>query len=138
MTINYNEIKNLSVERNLIREELSTEELNAFIINCIQDKKAKDIIKLDLRKLEEAPTDYFIICEGESLIQVKAISDHISAEVKKQTGQLPNHIEGKTNSTWILVDYFTTVVHVFFNETRKFYQLESLWSDADIVEYKNL
>lgn len=128
----------MSVERNLIREELSTEELNALLVECIQDKKAKDVVKLDLRKLDEAPTDFFIICEGESLVQVKAIADHITAEVKKQTGQLPNHIEGKTNSTWILVDYFTTVVHIFFKDTREFYQLESLWSDAETEVYENL
>ncbi|MEM7102289.1 MAG: ribosome silencing factor [Bacteroidota bacterium] len=128
----------MSVDRDLIREELNTEALNAFLIERIQDIKAKDIVKLDLRKLEEAPTDFFIICEGESLIQVKAIADHIISEVKKHTGQIPNHVEGKTNSTWILVDYFTTVVHIFFKDTRKFYQLESLWSDADTVEYENL
>lgn len=120
------------------REELSSEELNALIIDSIQDIKGENIIMLDLRHLEEAPADFFIICEGQSNTQVKAISDNIYKRLKQEGNTLPSHVEGQQNALWILVDYFTTVVHVFYKDTRKFYELEDLWSDAIFTEYANL
>jgi len=120
------------------QKELSGEELNEMIIDSIQDIKGKNIIKLDLRHLEEAPTDYFIICEGDSNVQVKAISENIYRRLKQEGYTVPFHIEGQQNSLWILIDYFSTVVHVFYHETRKFYELEDLWGDAIFTEYENL
>lgn len=117
---------------------LSTEELNDLIVDSIQDIKGKNIVKLDLRKLEEAPCDYFIICEGDSNTQVKAIADNIRKRVKEEAGLLPLHIEGERNALWICVDYFDTVVHVFYREKRAFYQLEELWGDASFTEYETL
>lgn len=117
---------------------VDTEELNELIIDSIQDIKGKNVVKLDLRHLEEAPTDYFIICEGDSNTQVKAIADNIYRRLKDEMGILPNHTEGQRESLWICIDYFTTVVHVFYREKRGFYDLESLWSDAEFVEYETL
>lgn len=117
---------------------LSTEELNNLIVDSIQDIKGKHIVKLDLRKLEEAPCDYFIICEGDSNTQVKAIADNIRKRVKEEAGLLPLHTEGERNALWICVDYFDTVVHVFYREKRTFYQLEELWGDASFTEYETL
>lgn len=117
---------------------LSTEELNTLIVDSIQDIKGKNIVKLDLRKLEEAPCDYFIICEGDSNTQVKAIADNIRKRVKEEAGLLPLHTEGERNALWICVDYFDTVVHVFYREKRAFYQLEELWGDASFTEYETL
>lgn len=117
---------------------LSTEELNDLIVDSIQDIKGKNIVKLDLRKLEEAPCDYFIICEGDSNTQVKAIADNIRKRVKEEAGLLPLHTEGERNALWICVDYFDTVVHVFYREKRAFYQLEELWGDASFTEYETL
>ncbi len=114
------------------------DELNASIIDAIQDIKGKKIVKMDLRKAEGAPTDYFIVCEGESVTQVKAISSNVEKKVKQVLGINPNHTEGKINSEWVLVDYFNTVVHVFHPETRKFYDIEELWNDADTEEYADL
>lgn len=122
----------------LKQPEIDTEELNELIIDSIHDIKGKNVVKLDLRQLEEAPTDFFIICEGDSNTQVKAISDNVYRRLKDEMGILPNHTEGQRESLWICIDYFTTVVHVFYREKRGFYDLESLWSDAEFVEYETL
>jgi len=115
-----------------------TEELNPLIIDAIQDIKGKNIISLDLRNLDEAPADFFIICEGDSTTQVSAIAGNIIKRTKDELGIIPAHREGMTNARWVLVDYFNTVVHVFYPETREFYGLEDLWSDAEITEFANL
>ena len=91
-----------------------------------------------MRGLDEAPADFFIICEGDSNTQVKAISDNIHKRMKEEAGQRPAHSEGKQNARWICMDYFNVVVHVFYKETRQFYELEELWSDAKITEFANL
>ena len=130
----------MSTQSVLLKENLplSTEALNDLIIDSIQDIKGKNVVKLDLRKLDEAPTDFFIICEGDSNTQVRAISDNIHKRLKQEAGQFPSHAEGKQNAHWVCMDYFTTVVHVFYKDTRKFYELEDLWSDAKFTEYENL
>ncbi len=116
----------------------SSEELLALIVDSIQDIKGKNIVQLDLRHLDEAPTEYFVICEGDSNVQVKSIADNIYMRLKKEANNLPNHIEGQQNALWVLLDYFTIVVHVFHKETRSFYELEDLWSDAIFTEYETL
>lgn len=93
---------------------------------------------LDLRKLDDAPTNFFIICEGDSNIQVRAIADNIYSRLKKEIATLPNHMEGADGARWVLVDYFDTVVHVFYKETRTFYDLEDLWSDAEFTTYPDI
>ncbi len=113
------------------------ERINALIVEGIQDKKGKNIVKLDLRKVEDAPVEYFIICEGDSNVHIKAITDSIHKTVKEAVELNPFHIEGAAGSTWVLMDYFSTVVHVFYKDTRNFYQIEDLWSDAKFTEYQN-
>lgn len=115
-----------------------TELLNHLIIDAIQDIKGKNIVKLDLRSLEDAPTDFFIICEGDSVTQIRAISENIGRRLKEEAGLSPNHTEGMEGAKWILVDYFDTVVHVFYPETRYFYEIEELWGDAIRTDYENL
>lgn len=112
--------------------------LNHWIVDAIQDIKGKNIVKLDLRKLDDAPADFFIICEGESSTQVKAISENIFKKLKEKLNLKPNHTEGMDGSKWILVDYFDTVVHVFYPETRAFYEIEELWGDAEVTQYENI
>ena len=116
----------------------STIELTDLIVDSIQDIKGKRIVLLDMRSLDFAPASYFIICEGESTTQVKAISDNIYRKVKDTLGITPNHTEGLSDSKWILVDYFDTIVHVFYPEARSFYDLENLWSDAPLKTFKDL
>lgn len=114
------------------------EALNDLIIDSIQDIKGKRIVKLDLRHIEDAPCDFFIICEGDSNTQVKAISDNVAKRVKEEKRLSPVHVEGERHARWICVDFFSTVVHVFYRETRTFYELEDLWSDAIFTEYETL
>lgn len=116
----------------------SSEELNALIIESIQDIKGKNLLKLDLRHLDEAPASFFIICEGDSNTQVKAISDNIHKRLKQEAGEMPLHYEGQQNSLWICMDYFETVIHIFYKDTRTYYELEDLWSDAIFTEFQDL
>ena len=113
------------------------EKLNHSIIEGIRDKKGKKIVQLDLRKLD-APADFFIICEGDSNTHVKAISDSVYKKVKDDLQTTPSHTEGSTNARWVLMDYFNTVVHVFYPETRQFYDIEQLWSDAESTEFADI
>ena len=117
------------------RNTADSEQLNHLIVEGIRDKKGKNIVRLDLRKLGEAPADFFIICEGDSNTHVKAISDSIYKKVKEEMQTMPSHTEGSSNAKWVLIDYFNTVVHVFYPETRQFYELENLWSDAETTEF---
>lgn len=112
-----------------------SDDLNHWIIEGIRDKKGKNIVQLDLRHLDDAPADFFIICEGDSNVHVKAISDGVRQRVKEEIFSSPVHVEGSLNARWVLMDYFTTVVHVFYPETRLFYELEHLWSDAKVTEF---
>ena len=112
-------------------------ELVALIVDSIQDIKGKEIVTLDLRALDETPADFFVICQGESTTQVRAISENIHKRVKQEMSITPNHIEGVDGSKWVLVDYFDTLVHVFYPETREHYDLESLWHDARLKKYED-
>jgi ribosome-associated protein len=105
------------------------------IIQAIQDKKAQNIISLDLRKIPEAVADFFIICEAGSTTQVKAVADSVEEEVKNNCEELPFKHEGRTSMQWVLIDYVNVVVHVMLPENRRFYQLEDLWSDAPQEKY---
>lgn len=105
------------------------------IIHAIQEKKGEKIISLDLKKIPEAVTDFFVICEATNNIQLKAIADAIEVEVKKKCGELPYKHEGRQGEQWILIDYVNIVVHVMLPEPRKFYGLEEMWSDGSITEH---
>ncbi len=116
----------------------NSEVLNQWIIEGIRDKKGKNIVQLDLRHLDDAPADFFIICEGDSNVHVKAIADSVYSKVKEEIYAMPFHTEGSMNARWVLMDYFNTVVHVFYPETRMFYELENLWSDAKVTEFADI
>ncbi len=104
------------------------------VVHGMQERKALDIVKLDLQKVPNSITDYFIICHGTSRSQVEAIADSVEGEVKKAVGMNPWHKEGHENAEWILLDYFDVVVHIFLEESRNFYKLEKLWADAERTE----
>lgn len=114
------------------------EEINELIVDSIQDIKGHDILKLNLTKLDDAPTDFFIICQGDSTTQVRAISENIRKRMKEELGQLPIHVEGTLHSRWICMDYFNVVVHIFYRDVRSVYELEDLWGDAEFTAYENL
>lgn len=104
------------------------------IINAIQEKKGEGIVSLDLKKIDEAVADFFILCEARSNIQIKAIMENITEVVERECGEKPYHTE--LGDTWTLIDYVNIVVHIFQHEQRMFYGLESLWEDAPRTEFK--
>jgi len=103
------------------------------IIRAIQDKKGENIVSLDLRKVPEAVADFFIVCQASSTTQVKAISDFVEYEVKRECDEMPYKQEGQQAAQWILTDYVNIVVHVMHPEARRFYKLEDMWSDAPVT-----
>lgn len=107
------------------------------IISAIQAKKGSHIVSLDLRKIPEAVSDFFIICEATTSVQIKAIADFVADEVKKQTGETPYRQEGYQAAQWILIDFVNVVVHVMLPENRKFYKLEEMWSDASAEDHND-
>lgn len=113
-------------------------ELLSLIIDSIQDIKAKNIVQIDLRKIQDAPAKYFIICEGESSTQIKSIANNAARRVKEESIHRANHIEGQLGARWVLVDFFDIVLHVFDKSTRHYYDLENLWSDGKLTEFQNL
>jgi ribosome-associated protein len=94
------------------------------------DRKARDVVLLDLRKLSTA-TDYFLVATGTSDTHVSSIADHV-VDTLKESGHRPLNVEGARTGRWVLIDYFSFVVHVFHPEAREFYQLERLWGDAPL------
>lgn len=105
------------------------------IIAAIQEKKGENIISLDLRKINEAVADFFIVCEASNQPQIRAIADNVEHNVKEICGENPYHHEGFQALQWVLIDYVNVVVHVMQPDTRKFYKLEDMWSDATAIEY---
>jgi ribosome-associated protein len=107
------------------------------IINAILDKKGEKIVSLDLKKIPEAVSDFFIICEASNNNQLRAIADNIEKEVKDQCDENPFKHEGRQAEQWILIDFVDVVVHIMLPEPRKFYNLEELWSDAVSMEHNS-
>lgn len=112
--------------------------LQDLIIDCITDIKGKKIVLLDLRGIDDAPADYFIVCEGDSTTQVRAIAGNIERRLRDEIQLKPGHVEGTQHAKWVCMDYFDTIVHIFHPETRRFYDLEQLWSDAERIEYQDV
>ena len=113
-----------------VRKRLSGEVTKA--VRAALDKKALDVVVLDLRNTP-AFTDFFLLCSGSNQRQVKAITDAVE-EALRATKIRPAHIEGYDRAEWILMDFFTFIVHVFTPQTRAFYSLERLWGDAERIE----
>lgn len=114
------------------KKRIRSADLVQLIIDGIEEKKGIDIVCINLKKIPNSSSDYFVICEGNSNTQVQAIAGSIEETVKKKTGQRPWHVEGTQNGEWILIDYIDVVAHVFQPESRKFYNLEDMWADAEI------
>ena len=106
-----------------------------LIADAIIDKKGENVISLDLRKMDGAITDYFVVCDGSNTTQVGAIADNI-AEKMQEEGHKLYRSQGEENNFWIIQDYGNIVVHVFLKEYRDFYRMEDLWADVPRKEYK--
>ena len=103
-----------------------------IIIESIKQHKGKEVVSLDLREIETAVCDFFIICHGTSNTHIASITENVRKDISKQMREKPWHTEGEANKEWILMDYFNVVVHIFNKEKRNFYKLENLWADANI------
>ena len=103
------------------------------IIQAIQEKKGDSIVSLDLKSIDEAVADFFILCDARSNIQVRTIAQNIEDVVEMACGEQPYHVEH--GDKWTLIDYVNIVVHIFQHEQRMFYNLETLWEDAPRTEY---
>jgi ribosome-associated protein len=110
-------------------EPLLGEALLGAIVRYAEDKKAIDVVELDLRGVL-GYTDYFLVCSGNTGRQAKAIHDGILEGLKHEHDTLPRKVEGSAEGGWILMDYFDVVVHIFTPETREFYRLEQLWGEV--------
>jgi ribosome-associated protein len=108
---------------------MNSKELAEEIARYATDKKAHDVVELDLRGVLDY-TDYFLVCSGTSDRQTKAIHDAILEGLKREHGTLPRRVEGVARADWILMDYLDVVVHIFTPATRDFYRLEQLWGEA--------
>jgi ribosome-associated protein len=104
----------------------------ARAVRAAQDKKALDVVVLDLRKTP-AFTDFFVLCSGANQRQVKAIADAVE-ETLRAARVRPAHVEGYNRADWVLMDFFSFIVHIFTPQTREFYSLERLWGDAERIE----
>jgi ribosome-associated protein len=111
--------------------------LSNLIVKGMQEKKANEIVLLDLRKVKNAVADFFVICSGNSDKQIDAIADSVDAEVHKGLKENPWHVEGKNNKEWKSLDYSNGVAHIFRKDRRSFYALEKLWGDAEITEIQD-
>lgn len=108
------------------------------IIEGLQEKKAKNIVVVDMNDIEEAAFRYFVICQGTSTTQVNSIADNMIDYVRDEAGIRPYAYDGFKNCQWIAVDYGDTIVHVFLPEMREFYKIEQLWADAKLTEIPDL
>lgn len=108
---------------------MPSDEIALAVTEYAADRKALDILQLDLREMLEY-TDYFVICTGRTDRQTKAIHDAIHMGMKSEHGILPRRVEGLSEGRWILMDYLDVVVHVFTPETREYYRLDQLWGEA--------
>jgi len=115
--------------------QLTPDQLAEAIAEQAAEKKAGDIVVLDLRGVL-GYTDLFVICTGNTDRQVKAIHDGIHQALKQEHGLLPRRVEGLSESRWVLMDYLDVVVHVFTPETRDFYRLEQLWGEVPSRAYQ--
>ncbi len=110
---------------------MTPEQIAVAVAEYAADRKALDIIQLDLRETI-GYTDYFVICTGRTDRQTKAIHDAIYQGMKSEHGMLPRRVEGFPEARWILLDYLDVVVHVFTPEVREYYRLEQLWGEAPL------
>ena len=121
----------------MTKKSASTDVLLTNIIKGIEDVKGNDIDILDLRDIDTAVCDYFVICNGSSNTQVNAIVNSVQKLVSKELKDKPWHVEGSDNAEWVLMDYVSIVVHVFQKQIREYYNIEGLWGDAKITTLEN-
>jgi ribosome-associated protein len=116
---------------------MESEALSKLVVQGMQEKKASDIVILDLTNVKNAVADFFVLCSANSETQVDAVADAVEEFVYKQQKESPWQKEGKNNKEWILLDFVNVVAHIFKTDKRSHYNLEDLWGDAKIIEIEN-
>jgi ribosome-associated protein len=114
-------------------DEFNVEQKRELILEAVKEKKAHQIVSIDLTEVENSICDCFIICHGESSTQVGAIVESVEKKLKEEAKIRAHHVEGLQNSQWVLLDYFDILVHVFQEEYRSFFKLEELWADGKVT-----
>lgn len=117
--------------------EVVEEPIITGIIEGIRKVKGHEIVVMDLQKIEQSVGNFFVLCTGDSSVQVEAIYEAIREEVEKTTEELPHSVEGRQNKQWIIVDYADVVVHIFLKPFRSHYRLEELWGDASMKHFSD-
>ena len=118
-----------------MKEKYSSKGLITNIIKSIEEVKGEEVVLIDMKKIDNSPCDYFIVCDGSSNTQVNAIVSKIKKNVSKLLSEKPLNIEGLENCKWVLIDYIDIVVHVFQKEIRQYYNIEKLWGDAKHTKF---
>lgn len=116
----------------------NTKKLLDTIVEGIQEKKGNGIVIADLRNIDGNICQYFVICQGNSPMQVEAIAESVGDFAREKAGEKPVNVAGLTNAQWVAMDYVDILVHVFLPEVRSFYDLENLWKDANLTEVPDL
>lgn len=119
------------------KEVKQSQIIKDIAIKGIQELKGEDIVCIDMSVVENAVCEYFIVCTGTSNTHVNAIAESVKDEIRKAIKEKPWHSEGFGNAEWIILDYINTVVHIFKEEAREFYNLEGLWADAKITKIED-
>lgn len=117
--------------KSTVEEEVLLKAINEAIL----DKKGQDLINIDLNDIESAVAGHFVICSANSIVQVRAIADHVERMIRTNLSEKVWRSEGYENCQWVLLDYVDVVVHVFEKSSRDFYRLETLWADAKFTHY---
>ena len=113
-------------------------ELVDTIIKGIQEKKGQGIVVCDLREMDGAIANYFVICQAGSPTQVEAVTDSVAETVRTLTGEKPSQVAGVENALWVAMDYGDVMVHIYVPEMRQYYDLEHLWDDAPLTHIEDL
>lgn len=117
-----------------IKVKNDSEALLQLVVNALQEKKANDVVSLDLRNIKDTVSNFFVVTHGDSSTHVNALHQTV-VEFSRKAGQPPYRVEGTENSEWIIVDFIDVVVHIFLRDKRSFYQLEELWHDAPATNH---
>jgi len=124
-------------ERKKVKQDQNDKILLDTIIEAIKNKKGKEIVSINLKEVENSICEYFIICTGDSSTQTSALASEIREKSRELANTSVDHIEGLSESSWVLLDYISIVVHIFLPDTRKLYQLEDLWGDGILTTHKD-
>lgn len=117
---------------------LKTIQIVDKVVEALEDTKAHQIVKIDLRKIENCFCSFFVICHGSSSTHISGLTDAVEEKVREDLDEKPFHTEGLNGSRWVVLDYGDVVVHIFDKELRDYYQLEEFWGDAEITPVETM